>query len=83
MKTKLIHSLQRSFKAATNNVWEFLWRCFPRVRRAGMTPSETNYPFNGITLKDFVHTQFGKFELAVVATVCSVFPFFYHEFLRC
>ncbi|KAK2754679.1 hypothetical protein FQN54_006812 [Arachnomyces sp. PD_36] len=51
-----------------SNFWETLFRCFPRVRSAGMRVKEINHPFNGITLLDSIHKQFGKFRLAFVAT---------------
>lgn len=51
------------------NAWEVLWRCFPNVRKAGMQVESINDISNGISLTDYIHTQFGKFSLAFKATV--------------
>ncbi|PGG97677.1 hypothetical protein AJ80_09660 [Polytolypa hystricis UAMH7299] len=50
------------------NVWKTLFRCFPSLRRTGMHVGNTNGPSNGITLRDILHKQFGKFRCAIEPT---------------
>ncbi|KAJ9391484.1 hypothetical protein DTO063F5_1094 [Paecilomyces variotii] len=55
-----------SFDAS--NIWETLYRCFPKVRQIGMKVDNINNPCNGISLRDSLHTQFRKFHLAFAPT---------------
>ncbi|GAB1200955.1 hypothetical protein APSETT444_010336 [Aspergillus pseudonomiae] len=48
-----------------SSAWEVLWRCFPRVRREGLRVETINNLSNGITLRYSVHTEFGKFSIAL------------------
>ncbi|KAE8408287.1 hypothetical protein BDV37DRAFT_192651 [Aspergillus pseudonomiae] len=52
----------------TSSAWEVLWRCFPRVRQEGLRVETINNPSNGITLRNSVHTEFGKFSIALKPT---------------
>ncbi|OJD10285.1 hypothetical protein AJ78_08650 [Emergomyces pasteurianus Ep9510] len=51
-----------------SNAWELLYRCFPAIRRVGMSVENINDPSNGITLRGPFHSEFGKFRCAFVAT---------------
>ncbi|KAF5865276.1 hypothetical protein ETB97_004859 [Aspergillus alliaceus] len=55
----------------SSSAWEVLWRCFPRVRQQGVYVETINNLSNGITLRDSVHTQFGKFSIALKPTNCD------------
>ncbi|KAH8815223.1 hypothetical protein F5884DRAFT_771587 [Xylogone sp. PMI_703] len=48
--------------------WEALYRYFPGIRSAGMNANHINDPSNGMLLADYLHKQFGLFNLAFVAT---------------
>ncbi|OJJ43065.1 hypothetical protein ASPZODRAFT_19764 [Penicilliopsis zonata CBS 506.65] len=52
----------------TTSSREVLWHCFPQVRLVGMQVSSINSLLNGITLRDYVHTQFGKYTIAFKPT---------------
>ncbi|KAJ9296811.1 hypothetical protein DTO271G3_5010 [Paecilomyces variotii] len=59
-------SLAASFDIS--DAWETLYRYFPKVRQIGMKVDNINNPCNGISLRDSLHTQFGKFHLAFAPT---------------
>ncbi|KAJ5578155.1 uncharacterized protein N7459_007119 [Penicillium hispanicum] len=50
------------------SAWAVLWRCFPRVRQEGLRVDTINSLSNGITLRDSVHREFGKFSIAFKPT---------------
>ncbi|EKV05517.1 hypothetical protein PDIG_83150 [Penicillium digitatum PHI26] len=51
----------------TSSTWTLLYKCFPALRRV-LAVEEINTLRNGITLRDSVHTQFGKFTIALKPT---------------
>ncbi|OJD13515.1 hypothetical protein AJ78_06041 [Emergomyces pasteurianus Ep9510] len=51
-----------------SNAWELLYRCFPAIRRVGMSIESINDPSNGIILRNFIHNEFEKFRCTLVAT---------------
>ncbi|OJD13864.1 hypothetical protein AJ78_05735, partial [Emergomyces pasteurianus Ep9510] len=57
-----------SWNEIARNAWEVLYRCFPAIRRVGMSIENINDSSNGITLRSFIHSEFGKFRCAFVAT---------------
>ncbi|KAK2788760.1 hypothetical protein FQN52_006516 [Onygenales sp. PD_12] len=48
--------------------WEVLYRCFPKVREAGMQVKNINSLSNGISLRYDIHLQFGEFSIAFKPT---------------
>ncbi|KAB8271513.1 hypothetical protein BDV30DRAFT_240487 [Aspergillus minisclerotigenes] len=48
--------------------WEVLYRCFPEVRRAGLSGDTINDTSNGLTLRESLYYEFGKFNLALKPT---------------
>lgn len=52
----------------TSRTWTLLYKCFPAVRNI-ISVEQVNTLHNGITLRDAVHTQFGKFAIALKPTV--------------
>ncbi|KKZ66660.1 hypothetical protein EMCG_00223 [[Emmonsia] crescens] len=73
-----------------SKAWELLYRCFPTIRRAGVSIEDINDPSNGIMLRSSIHCEFGKFRCAFVATetphiytfkTFSLFPSDQHAFL--
>jgi hypothetical protein len=55
----------------SSSAWEELWRCFPRVRQEGLRVETIDSLSNGITLRDSVHREFGRFSIAFKPTVSS------------
>lgn len=51
-----------------SSAWTVLYKCFPTLRQV-LSVEEINTLRNGITLRDSVHTQFGKFTIALKPTV--------------
>ncbi|KAJ5130237.1 uncharacterized protein N7515_006276 [Penicillium bovifimosum] len=50
-----------------SSTWTVLYKCFPTLRQ-NLSVEEINTLRNGITLRDSVHTQFGKFTIALKPT---------------
>ncbi|CAI7594999.1 unnamed protein product [Penicillium bialowiezense] len=50
-----------------SSTWAVLYKCFPELRRH-VSADTINSLRNGITLRDHVHTQFGKFAIALQPT---------------
>jgi hypothetical protein len=55
----------------TSSAWTFLYRCFPDVLEAGMKPENINNLWNGMTLRNALHVEFGRFSLAFKPTVST------------
>ena len=51
-----------------SNTWAILYKCFPALRGI-LSVDDINSLRNGITLRDSVHSQFGKFSIALKPTV--------------
>ncbi|KAK2749347.1 hypothetical protein FQN55_003673 [Onygenales sp. PD_40] len=51
-----------------SKAWEAIFRCFPSVRRAGMSIERINDPSNGMMMVEDLHRQFDKFRFSLVAT---------------
>ncbi|KAE8156608.1 hypothetical protein BDV40DRAFT_293396 [Aspergillus tamarii] len=60
------NSTSPSFDRA--RAWEVLYRCFPGVRRAGLSVDNINDLSNGLTLRRSVHDEFGAFNIALKPT---------------
>ncbi len=73
---EVAHIIPFSYASCKNSlhdagkIWENLWRCFPAVRRVGMSLDKINDASNGITLTDSTRKHFGMFCCAFKATVC-------------
>ncbi|KAJ5170266.1 uncharacterized protein N7500_003049 [Penicillium coprophilum] len=50
-----------------SSTWALLYKCFPGLREI-ISAEEINTLRNGITLRDSVHTQFGKFTITLKPT---------------
>ncbi|PYI04448.1 hypothetical protein BO78DRAFT_320413 [Aspergillus sclerotiicarbonarius CBS 121057] len=48
--------------------WEVLYRCFPSVRRTGLSAENINSPKNGLCLQSDLRHAFGQFSMAFKAT---------------
>ncbi|KAJ5773719.1 hypothetical protein N7457_008615 [Penicillium paradoxum] len=48
----------------TSSTWALLYKCFPTLREI-LSAEKINTLRNGITLRDSVHAQFGKFTIAL------------------
>ncbi|KAJ5470528.1 hypothetical protein N7530_007885, partial [Penicillium desertorum] len=51
----------------TPATWNCVYKCFPALRQI-LSSDEINALRNGLTLRDSVHTQFGKFTIALKPT---------------
>ncbi|EAU31965.1 predicted protein [Aspergillus terreus NIH2624] len=49
-----------------SEIWEALFCCFPAIRQVGMHAEQINNIFNGITLQQSAHMEFGNLNLAFV-----------------
>ncbi|KAK2809803.1 hypothetical protein FQN50_003443 [Emmonsiellopsis sp. PD_5] len=51
-----------------SKAWGVLFKCFPSVRRAGMSVERINDPSNGMMMVEDLHRQFDRFRFSFVAT---------------
>ncbi|KAK2799929.1 hypothetical protein FQN50_008322 [Emmonsiellopsis sp. PD_5] len=71
-----------------SKAWELLYRYFPTIKRVGVSVENINDPSNGIMLRGHIHSEFGKFRCAFVATetphvyTLKTFPSFPSDFFH-